>query len=873
MALTGSQKAYRYALSNVARSGATRSGYVGGLVFVSVGGLPQHVQIDSLEIVDELNETPNTCRFRIIGPTTVTTGLEVIITLGSMNGQRLFAGHVLDVQQSYWAKPVNVRTDVQAVDYTWQFGFPKVTKKYAGLSATAIVQDLIATYAAANGFTGANVAAGLPTIPEITFTNEDLGEALSRTANRIGAYWYVDYFRDVHFFFTDTAQVPSALVPTHPSLANVTRESDRSQALTRVYVEGRGSTLLSAVNIGDTILPLEAVDMFAVSSDVFVKASFQGSEGGAQHLSFTGVQVGGGGTLIGPGISPAGAPALTMQAGTGLGSGTYAYAYSDVTAVGESLPSPVASLTVGSVAPPPAPTNVAVFASVFGPDVGTHRYALTFVTASGETTPSALSPVATTSLSSCSPPNITVLEAYGGGSMNDENYFTYAATGIGNNGGETTYGGVRVIFLGTGYTQVRVYFGGGVGLSAVKLYRSAAGGNPPYKYVGTFAGAFFDDKLSDAQLGAPTPATNTATYFARRVEVYPLAIGGPSVTGRKLYRTAAGGSVLREVATLNNTVTLFSDTYADSDIALSPSPPTVNTAGGGVNQIALAGIAIGPPGTTARRIYRTVVNGTQLKLWTTLPENVTTTTVDGTPDGSLGANAPTSDTSGFTQPDGQILAGATTILVAGTGGFLPTGGWAILGNGEQFVRYTGITGNSLTGVPSSGNGALRATVSYNSTITAAPMLTGIPASGVRSILQALSAGDEIYLVVQVDDATRQAQLAAAVGGTGIREEWVQDRRLSIGEARARGNATLAERTLDQIRVSYTSRDLLTRSGKDIVANLPAPTNLVGTFKIQHVVIHNFRPFPNQYPTFTVQASSSRFSFEDLLRLATRDVAR
>jgi hypothetical protein len=153
------------------------------------------------------------------------------------------------------------------------------------------------------------------------------------------------------------------------------------------------------------------------------------------------------------------------------------------------------------------------------------------------------------------------------------------------------------------------------------------------------------------------------------------------------------------------------------------------------------------------------------------------------------------------------------------------------------------------------------------------MLTGIPASGFRSILQALSAGDEIYLVVQVDDATRQAQLAAAVGGTGIREEWVQDRRLSIGEARARGTATLAERALDQIRVGYTSRDLRTRSGLDIVCNLPAPTNLVGTFKIQHVVINNFRPYPTQYPTFTVQASSSRFSFEDLLRLATRDVAR
>ena len=47
--------------------------------------------------------------------------------------------------------------------------------------------------------------------------------------------------------------------------------------------------------------------------------------------------------------------------------------------------------------------------------------------------------------------------------------------------------------------------------------------------------------------------------------------------------------------------------------------------------------------------------------------------------------------------------------------------------------------------------------------------------------------------------------------------------------------------------------------------MAAPTNVAGAFKIQQVTISNFRPFTNQLPTFTVEASDVRWSFEDLLR--------
>ena len=98
------------------------------------------------------------------------------------------------------------------------------------------------------------------------------------------------------------------------------------------------------------------------------------------------------------------------------------------------------------------------------------------------------------------------------------------------------------------------------------------------------------------------------------------------------------------------------------------------------------------------------------------------------------------------------MPGSTSLPVAGTSPFVPTGGWALIGNGDQVIRYTGLSASALTGIPATGAGAIVAPVAYNSTVTATPMLTGIPASGLRSLPMPLIGGDEVYTVVQVDDA-------------------------------------------------------------------------------------------------------------------------
>jgi len=346
------------------------------------------------------------------------------------------------------------------------------------------------------------------------------------------------------------------------------------------------------------------------------------------------------------------------------------------------------------------------------------------------------------------------------------------------------------------------------------------------------------------------------------VNLSAIPIGPTGVTGRKIYRTAAGQSQLKLVGTLaDNTSTTALDNNPDS--ALGANALTVGTAQAA--QVALSGIPTGAGTVTARKIYRAASNQIILQLLTTLADNVTTTFLDTIADASLGVQAPTGDTSGLKQPDGQVIAGSTSIIVAGAAAFRTTGGWALLPGGQN-IRYTGISGNTLTGIPPSGPGAILATINFNTTITAAPALEGVPASGVGAVVIAIKIGDPVNLLVQADDTDAQAALAATVGGDGIQEVYVQDNRISETEARARAQAALKQRNTVEETVRYECRDRLTESGASITVNLPVPTNMVGKYKIQTVTISQFQFAPTP-PLRTVEASSNRFSFEDLLRLA------
>ena len=257
-----------------------------------------------------------------------------------------------------------------------------------------------------------------------------------------------------------------------------------------------------------------------------------------------------------------------------------------------------------------------------------------------------------------------------------------------------------------------------------------------------------------------------------------------------------------------------------------------------------------------------------MKLLTTIADNATQTYTDATADASLGAAAPSVDTSGLSQPSGNVVQGSTSLIVATSGAFSPTGGWCVIGNGQQCIRYTGITASSLTGIPASGPGAILATVSYNSTATVPPMLSGIPASGLGSIRYPILKGDPVNLLTQVDDPVGQAALAALIGGDGVQEEYLRDNRLSKTESLARCRAELALKGMVDLTITFKSRDKNTASGSTLPVNLGPPFNILGqAFKVQDVTISGFTP--NRFPTYDIKASVNRFTFEDLLNLARK----
>jgi hypothetical protein len=769
------------ARAGIARSNATRSNYDGAqppaddqVPAIIIDGAAtgsaasRRVLIDSLSIQDLLNERPNTCTFSVTGLAPV-EGDTVVIHYGDTDNAstRIFAGTILRVTQTYLAgKPANVVYHVEGIDWSWLLNARLVNAIYTAQDATAIATDLVARFAPP-GFTAAGIAAGLPTVDEIRFTNTPFMDALAQLAGRIGGYGACDYFRAVGLWVTPPGAAPPALTPAHPSLREVSYVRDLSQVVTRAIVIGGGSTATIDLAPGATRLPVDDTTWYEITGGLVAS--------GPQRIKYTGLVPAGGGAVIGIGGAPSVAPAAACVAGGTLPAGAYKYAYSWVTAAGETLPSPVVATQTGAIT---------------GPSVQ----------------------------ASCTP-----------------------ATGGSIPGGQT-------YTVGWGYST------------------DPSGATPPADHTNL--------RNSGVTLGAGDSAIKVSglKYSGDvRVKAIVLTRSLPALSDVNPYFT--GEAVPNDASKPGQSTTA---TMTKGDAAFPHTPANrpdsaANTTGG--NQVQVTGIALGPAGTTARRVYRTAVNGSQLKLLATLNDNTSTALAapDTAADASLGANAPGTDTSGLNVAVGQVLAGAATIPVTSTAPFVAAGpGWARVG--AQLVLYGGTSATALTGVPAAGAGALLTTVAYGTPIAPAPQLTGIPASGAGAIVYAILGGDAVNVCVVQDDLAAQAALASATGGDGIVEGVLEDGRISHEEAISRAAALLVQKSRVAESVRYVTRDPLTKSGAMVSVNLPAPTNLVGSYRIQDVTIDRFTG-RNQYPFYTALASSSRFSFEDLIRRQRQDPAQ
>jgi hypothetical protein len=367
------------------------------------------------------------------------------------------------------------------------------------------------------------------------------------------------------------------------------------------------------------------------------------------------------------------------------------------------------------------------------------------------------------------------------------------------------------------------------------------------------------------------PSNSVTTTPTNQIVQVAVAACPPGLTQRNLYRRFNGAGTYKLVTAITNpAVTTYGDGIPNA--SLGAAAPSVDTSAR--LQITVTAVALGASPTTSREIYRTAVQTTQaaaltaqLKLLTTIANNTSTGPyVDSTADGSLGANAPTSDTSGITFAGGQVNAGSPSLLTASAAPFQSGGGWVLLGSG-QAARYTGITGNTLTGIPASGPGAILTTVLYGSQVLPAPALTGVTGNAL-----AIPKGTPVNLWVQRDDLTAQAEQAAIDLANGVTPADgvyegppIVDERRGEASLIALCDATLAKRSRPLVTVTYATRDPKTKSGKTIHVNLTTPPIGPLDLTIQEVTIDQIGVAAGTLPRFSVTASNERFSLDDLLR--------
>lgn len=828
---------------------------------ITLNGVDLHVRKAGLTIRDVLNDAPNTCTLVCDGPVPqVSQALRVELNAGALV---LFAGSIQTVDRSYeGGKPALGAWPVSAIDDTARANSRRPFGTWVSTSATTIGESISADFAP--DFT-TDIEAGLPDV-SITFDgSETFIAALVRLANLFGGYAKVED-GVIYLFLEDLTDSPDPIDVDHPPLNEppIRVTTDVSQLRTRVYGKGYGENVPSDIEAGEDILPLVNGTLFPLGGQAITGVTPDGAQ--SQIIEYTGVMLGAGGTLVGPGAAPPSAPVVVLAAGSGVETGDHDYAYVFETAAGKTLPSPLATIAVGFV---PVPTSAATAGTPTtggSMNAGSHRYYAVFRTAAGSTTAGPVSN-AVTAIAAQSDPSGGGSAGYGnhpdeGNLVLGESYqWIYTFRRI-SDGAETlpsgTYPGGEVVFSTARHGAINVSGISVPGGYELAWYRSNDAGST-YGRVTIFtydtaAGPLhFRDGSATGTLGGSPPVANTTAKGTCAVTSIPVS-PEPLVTHVDMYRefNAAGAGTAKLAFSVTNGTTSASDSLANS--GLGATVPGSNTAA--ANRVSVTYPA-GPTGTIDIELFRTTAGGSQLKFFHSVGSNTAGTTTDSTADASLGANAPSSDTSGLTQPPGQVNAGSTTLLLASTGPFDAGGGWVKLGS--EWVRYTGISGQSLTGIPASGPGSILTTVLYGDAALPSPALTGV-----TGIVTPMLKGSAVHIWVQRDDLDAQAAQAARDGGDGIVEYLFSDGRRGEASLIERCDAELALFSQPIVTAYYATRDVKTKSGKQVVINLPSPL-INETLTIQEVTIDQIDIAPNLPPRFTVTASSVRFSLEDMLR--------
>lgn len=273
--------AYLQALSGIARSGVTYTGWTKPAFVITLGGTTRTTDVlrDGWAITERLS-SPSVCTFTLDN-VTPTLGSDMKIRFSGADDW-LFGGTLLQAEAEV-ISPSRVLWHCTATGYAWLLGQFVLTRSFTNVSINTILATLIADYTAGDFSPG---YCPYDDRVSVEFSGTTLAEALSQLAGLVaasGAWWEVTPDKRVN------------LCATHPggsfSLGNSTQAhalrvmKDLTQVRTRTRVVGIETTVTAAAAPGAMSLDIGEIGWFQLAA---IGATTGEAVAGVNVVSYTG---------------------------------------------------------------------------------------------------------------------------------------------------------------------------------------------------------------------------------------------------------------------------------------------------------------------------------------------------------------------------------------------------------------------------------------------------------------------------------------------------------------------------------------------------------------------------------------------------------
>lgn len=195
------------------------------------------VKTDSVSIMDAINSERDSLNFEVekLPAETFTPILnaDVIVTLDSV---RIFGGRVISHSSQMVEAPA-ITFSVECSDYTHTADRALITERFIGDTANDIIAYLFDTYLPDFTYTNVDVP---QVIERVSFNRLTMSQALDKLAKLGNFNWYIDYYKDLHFFAKNDEAAPYSITDDSNNYipTSLIVRKDISQLRNKIVVEG-----------------------------------------------------------------------------------------------------------------------------------------------------------------------------------------------------------------------------------------------------------------------------------------------------------------------------------------------------------------------------------------------------------------------------------------------------------------------------------------------------------------------------------------------------------------------------------------------------------------------------------------------------------